>query len=335
MTFQLKGATAEELYTEACWQFNLFAQLEESRNGRVKAIPGISTIELSNPRFRIVNNPDRDANPFFHCMEFIWMMAGRNDLEWIWQFNKGIEAYAEPEKPYEYERSIYSPRYFHGAYGHRWRNHFGFDQIQYAIDELSINAESRRVVIAMWDPEEDLGSMALDIPCNTQIMLRAEKGYLDMTVINRSNDLIWGALGANIVHMTMLHELIAAGAELSLGTYRLVSANLHVYEKHWPLLTKKSEAQDWMEGLAQFSPLPLIELGNRDVQGFLEDAENFCNGKFASFKHKWFREVASPMLRAYLNPKDRIFHTNDIKCPAWQQGAKLWQARRAKQTTGK
>lgn len=327
MMYHLKAYTAEELYTNACWDFNLYTQEEDSRNGRVKAVKGASMIELTNPKFRIILNPDRDANPFFHCMEFIWMMAGRNDLEWIWQFNKNIEQYAEPEHGYAYEKSVYKGRYFHGAYGHRWRKHFGFDQIENAVKMLIASQEDRRVTIATWDPAIDMGSIALDIPCNTQILFRAHEDTLDMMVINRSNDLIWGALGANIVHMTMLHELIASGADLKLGTYRVVSANLHVYEKHWPLLNKKVEAQAWAESMAQFNPMPLMEKGNTDIQGFLEDAENFCNGEIR-FNHWWFVHVAVPMRDAYLSKRNRDTHINHIKCPAWQQGARLWQERR-------
>ena len=333
--FILSDKTAEGLWANACWTFKLQAQQEDSRNGPVLTIRDTSIIELHNPYFRIVNNPDRDANPFFHMMEFIWMMAGRNDLEWIQRFNKNIAQYAEPEVPFAPEVHPRVPAHFHGAYGYRWRRHFELDQILAVIRGIKEDPKGRRHVIQMWDPVVDLGSTKLDVPCNTTIMFRPHKGRLDMTVINRSNDLVWGALGANIVHMTMLHELVAFGTLLALGIYRVVSTNLHVYERHWPLLDKKVQADAWLDNQALYAPDPLIQMGGSDVASFLNDAELFCEGDFNHFKNEWFMDTAVPMAAAYLKREERTKHINNIKCPAWQQGARLWQQRLKKRTTDK
>lgn len=53
--------------------------------------------------------------------------------------------------------------------------------------------------------------------------------YLNMTVFNRSNDLIWGTLGANVVHFSVLQEYMAARLGVKVGVYNQVSNNLHVY----------------------------------------------------------------------------------------------------------
>jgi hypothetical protein len=37
----------------------------------------------------------RDANPFFHVMETLWMLAGRNDLPWLVRFNKRFASYSD------------------------------------------------------------------------------------------------------------------------------------------------------------------------------------------------------------------------------------------------
>jgi thymidylate synthase len=58
-------------------------------------------------------------------------------------------------------------------------------------------------------------------------------GYLDMTVFNRSNDLIWGMLGANAVHFSFLLEYVAARLGLAVGKYHQVTANLHAYGWNW------------------------------------------------------------------------------------------------------
>jgi len=56
---------------------------------------------------------------------------------------------------------------------------------------------------------------------------------LDMTVTNRSNDLIWGLLGANFVHFSILMEYMAARLGAEVGLYHHFTNNLHCYESNW------------------------------------------------------------------------------------------------------
>src|SRR5258708_2083148 len=119
----------------------------------------------------------RDANPFFHVMETLWMLAGRNDLPWLVRFNKRFASYSD-------DGGATQP----GAYGYRWRNYFGHDQLMDIILELKQNPDSRRVVLAMWDggsraswsecgatteftqPGDFFNAVggSADVPCNTQ-----------------------------------------------------------------------------------------------------------------------------------------------------------------------
>ena len=57
----------------------------------------------------------------------------------------------------------------HGAYGHRWREHFGGDQIEVVIQRLQADPNDRRCVVQMWDPLVDLNRAGVDVPCNTVI----------------------------------------------------------------------------------------------------------------------------------------------------------------------
>ena len=84
----------------------------KTRNGWAIEFPTPFCVTFSHPTERVLFYPERDANPFFHLMESLWMLAGRNDVEWISKYNKKISDYSDNGK------------IFHGAYGHRWRNHF-------------------------------------------------------------------------------------------------------------------------------------------------------------------------------------------------------------------
>lgn len=194
----------------------------ESRDGPVLKFPTPCTIWYQNPKERVVFWPERDANPFFHLMESLWMLAGRKDVKFVEKFVKRMGNYSDDGED------------FHAAYGYRWRKHFGFDQVRYVIQGLEKNKDCRRQVISMWHPNSDLGQEGKDFPCNIIITFQVnDKGELDMVVSNRSNDIMMGALGANCVHMSVLQEYVAAGIGIPVGGYWQVSSNLHIYKRDY------------------------------------------------------------------------------------------------------
>ncbi len=210
---------------------------DQSRNGPVLVAPGpVCTVYL-NPDQRVLFSAVRDANPFFHLMESLWMLAGRNDVDFVKYYAGNMAQFSDDTKT------------LHGAYGYRWRESMGYDQLPVIIAELRKNPQSRRCVLQMWDAtciqqESDtdvwnVGSYDLnmamsggkDVPCNTHVYFSTNHNVLDMTVCNRSNDVVWGAYGANCVHMSMLMEYVARGAGLEMGTYYQFSNNYHVYSE--------------------------------------------------------------------------------------------------------
>lgn len=273
----------------------------ESRNGPVRAFACPVTTIYNSPRERVIFLPERDANPFFHFMEGLWMLAGRNDVVWISQFNSRIGNYSDDGVT------------FHGAYGHRWRNHFVgadgdsigvLDQLATIAELLHRNPDDRRIVLQMWDPMSDLGMEGKDFPCNTQILFRINPyGVLDMTVINRSNDMIWGAYGANAVHMSMLQEVLAAWVGVPVGRYWQMSTNLHVYEevyqKHSALLTAAT-TDHYL--LGKVMPFPMVTVNIN--QWFGELSMFMDQGPVIGFQDPFFKRVASPIYTAWFAWKD-------------------------------
>jgi thymidylate synthase len=193
---------------------------EDSRNGPVLRFTTPVT-SVWEPGFNCVSvDPGRDANPFLHYIESFWMLAGKNDVETVAKLAANMANYSDDGET------------LHGAYGHRWREWFGIDQINQIITELIANPTSRRCVLQMWDGSVDLGFAILgkkDVPCNTAIYFDPLGDELNMTVSNRSNDLVWGAYGANVVHMSMLHSYVAHMVGKKVGTYYQMSNNLHLY----------------------------------------------------------------------------------------------------------
>lgn len=192
---------------------------DNSRNGPVLRLDGPTLICYERPMERVVFWAERDANPFFHLMEAMWMLAGREDAEFLTQYVSRMKDYSDNGKT------------FNGAYGKRWRSHFGHDQLDVICGQLGADPQCRRQVLQMWDARADQRNPACrDLPCNTHCYFSIHEGRLDMTVCNRSNDLLWGCLGANVVHFSVLQEYMAERIGVPVGRYYQFTNNLHAYK---------------------------------------------------------------------------------------------------------
>lgn len=306
-----------------------WGEWQESRAGRVLVCPTPVTTAYQCPMERVLFAPGRDANPFFHLMEAMWMLAGRDDATfldtWVRDFS---DRFAEPTNGGRQ----------HGAYGYRWRKWFGdeepIDQLAMLIELLKKNPDDRRTVLTMWDPAADLGASKRDIPCNTQAYFRVRQGkWLDLTVLCRSNDIIWGAYGANAVHMAFLMEYIAAMAGYLPGKYYQVSNNFHVYEG---ILQKMQVARGqsnldrnlYRELAVDWEPL----VG--DPGDFDDDLAAVLSGQALTGGRQPFldRTVAKAMTahRAWRSGdrEEALLLARDIHAPDWRIACVEWMSRR-------
>lgn len=293
-----------------------YAGWEETRNGSALVFRGPVLIEHAMPYRRVLFDPIRDANPFFHYMEAIWMLSGSENVDFPAQFAKQIREYSDDGKT------------LNGAYGFRWRNHWE-DQIEEVIYMLRKEPTTRRAVLTMWDPSFDLGSGSKDIPCNTHIYFRVEHNRLVMTVCNRSNDMVWGMLGANMVHMSILQEYIAGALGLSTGSYFQFTNNLHIY-KDWEDRYAKVPSK-WYEKNPNvtrwnFSP---DTLDHHEAERFVEEGLDVDE----PYTCRILRDNAEPMLLAWMAHKDgnddlALHQIGRIYDEDWREACRLWIERR-------
>jgi hypothetical protein len=292
----------------------------DSRNGPMEYIEEPVLLTLLAPECRVITDARRDANPFFHMAEAVWMLGGGQGLEFVQYYNSGMARYSDDGAT------------LHGAYGHRWRRHFYRDQIVDAITLLDDDPDTRRAYVAMFDAEVDHGDK-LDIPCNVGLNFRVNsRGDLDMTVFNRSNDVIWGALGANVVHMTVLQELVAHALGRAVGRYRVSTACLHGY-------TSASQY-----GALRASP-GLTECYTGGVQAYplLKHSEHYwdmlkaCEAAVAvpwqeQYGMNWLDRVWVPARDAWRARKEGgeyQHHIDKIAAPDWRMACDQWCQRRA------
>lgn len=324
----IETRNVNQVLPEALHQLQQVGVRRDSRNGPVVMFPEPVTTVYLRPAERVVFWPSRDANPFFHLFESLWMLAGRNDVESVARYVERMRSYSDDGVT------------FHGAYGYRWRVHFGTDQLPGIIAALRWDPNDRRQVLSMWDAATDLGRKGKDLPCNLQAIFQvACDGRLDMTVTNRSNDLIWGAYGANAVHFSYLHEYVASSVGLPMGIYRQVSANFHAYadvlEKVKDLAENITPFLDdpYHDGKAE--PFPLMTVAphewHADLAMFME------NPDAVGFRDPFFRRVAIPMAKAHEAFRDRSNperfalareHLSGVAASDWRLAAEQWIDRR-------
>ena len=314
----LNARNADDAYGKVCRVAMTKGVKQDSRNGAVVSVLGPTIVKFSNPADRVLIDPTRDANPFFHLFESLWMLAGSNEVAFIQNFNKQIGAYSDDGET------------FNAAYGHRWRRYFGYDQIAKAIGMLRDNPNDRRVVITQWDPRADLGSESLDIPCNQQIMPRVYEGRLNFLTTNRSNDAVWGLCGANMVHLTVLMEVMAHAVGLPLGEWTHVTNNLHIYERHWDMARNVPALQIH---LMRPKGQPLLAAGEQ-YESFIQDCEDFITGQDDDFRTAFFDCTVAPMIQGYHKWKrdedkaGAIYDAQCIEADDWRRACVAWLKRR-------
>lgn len=115
------------------------------------------------------------------------------------------------------------------VYGAQWRNFNGVDQIDYLIQELKHNPDSRRMILSAWNPRE-IGSMALP-PCHTLIQFYVSDGKLSLQLYQRSADIFLG-LPFNIASYALFLMMVAQVTGFEVGDFVHTIGDAHIYLNH-------------------------------------------------------------------------------------------------------
>lgn len=329
----------------------IFTETNESRNGRVYVVPEPVTVTYLNPVQRVILNPVRDCNPFFHVFESLWMLAGRNDLAPLTRYITDFGKFSD------------DGRTLNGAYGYRWREALNMvDQLFVIAKNLKENPHCRRQVLTMWTVQDDLCKVntSKDVCCNTQAYFLVKTvtteghvlgsnftttdKYLDMTVTNRSNDLVLGMLGANVVHFSFLQEYMAARIGVNVGKYHQFTNNLHVYDWNW-------KPKEWlsvygprdMHSSPEVDPylssyhtrVPLVY----DADRFDREVVQFIDHPEDGYSEPFLVQVAAPMMTAHRLYKEGKYDeaqyvSGNIVADDWRIASQLWLQRRIAKKEG-
>lgn len=294
-----------------------------SRNGPViEAVEPVVTVYRC-PRERVLFLPVRDCNPFFHLFESVWMLAGRNEVDYLCKYLPRMREYSDDGKT------------LNSAYGARWHT-----LLNDSIAQLNRDVNSRRAHFPIFLPE-DSAHTGKDMPCNTGVSFYIRNGALDMSVFNRSNDMVWGAYGANVVHFSFLQEYTACLLDVPVGQYSQISSCFHLYTEFD--ITKRMVGKvrpapyDPYEAGAVDADAPEVLNGPNPDRWQLEAAwfiDHFCNGEAReTCKESFFEYLAVPMQivwEAYKAKRwDKAMRfTENITGTDWREYTRAWLQRR-------
>jgi thymidylate synthase len=184
--------------------------------------------------------------------ELLWFIAGETNIDYLRKNAVTIwDEWAD-------EGGELGP-----VYGKQWRSWATpdggtVDQIQWVINEIKRNPDSRRLVVSAWNPA-DLDKMALP-PCHCLFQFYVADGRLSCQLYQRSADIFLG-VPFNIASYALLTHMMAQVTGLRPGDFVHSFGDAHIYLNHLEqtelLLAREPR------------PLPIIKL-NPKVQSLFD-----------------------------------------------------------------
>lgn len=191
----------------------------ETDNG-TKALYNVC-FTINNPSERNINTPWRKFSNSYAEKEWDWYLSG-------WPYVTEIKKYAKI-----WDNMHAGDDRVNSNYGWQWKRN---GQLAKCIDQLKNNPNSRQAWISIYDGKEK-GQYKYDTPCTMCVGFDIKNGKLDMTVIMRSNDLVYGFCNDQYC-FSKLQQMVADHLDLPVGTYTHFAHDLHIYERHYNMKDK-------------------------------------------------------------------------------------------------
>lgn len=207
----------------------------------------------------------RKTFPRTAAAEVAWFLLGSKDVSFIREYAPIWDKFVEEDGTT-----------VAGAYGHRWREHFGRDQVTDALEALRDNPTDRRVVVMAWDPGRDgLGRPSKNVPCPLGFTLSVVNGRLNSAIVLRSSDVFVG-LPYDVMGHALLMAAVAVSLGVSLGVMSVTLAHPHLYQVHEEMA---------LQALRTVDPLSTMALPSCGVEAIENDPHGYVAKVAARARH--------------------------------------------------
>lgn len=146
------------------------------------------------------------------------------EYEWQWYLSKNNNVSEIKKKAKIWDTMHSGNDLVNSNYGYQWARG---NQIDYIVNELKRNPNSRRAVISIYDGKEN-DLYEFDTPCTLSIIFNITNNKLNMTVIMRSNDLWFGFCNDQYCFSNLLNK-ISNELNIEVGWYYHFANNFHIY----------------------------------------------------------------------------------------------------------
>jgi thymidylate synthase len=156
--------------------------------------------------------------------ELFWFISGSSEVQ-----------YLHDHKIHYWDGFLHEGKTDLGrVYGVQWRHWkrpdgTEFDQLQWAIDQIRTNPDSKAIIVSAWNAGE-LDEMRLP-PCHTMFQFDVTKGKLRLQLYQRSWDVFLGA-PFNIAQYALLLQMVAHITGLEARELIISAGNAHLYKNH-------------------------------------------------------------------------------------------------------
>lgn len=198
----------------------------------IKSIFGAQVRFDMRAGFPLLTTKKMPFNILLH--ELFWFISGSSDVDYLHEH--GIKYW----DGFLHEGSNDLGRVY-GVQWRHWKRPDGseFDQLQWAIDQLKTNPDSKGIIVSAWNAGElgdkrwnpnDYGDMRLP-PCHTMFQFDLTKGKLRLQLYQRSWDVFLGA-PFNIAQYALLLHMVAYLIDAEPRELIVAAGNAHLYKNH-------------------------------------------------------------------------------------------------------
>lgn len=175
-----------------------------------------------NQGFPLVTTKKLHLRSIIH--ELLWFLKGETNI-----------AYLKDNKVSIWDEWADANGELGPVYGKQWRSWEGadgqtIDQMQWLVDEIKRNPDSRRLVISAWNVAE-LPKMAL-MPCHSLFQFYVVDDKLSCQLYQRSGDIFLG-VPFNIASYALLTHMVAQTTGLGVGDFVHTLGDAHLYSNHY------------------------------------------------------------------------------------------------------
>ena len=229
-----------------------------------------SVVDMNSP---VVAVPLRKMSYRFMAGEAWWILAGRNDVPGIVQFNPVMTRFTDNGDT------------FFGAYGPPL-----LEQRSYVVNTLANDQDSRQAVATIWRQRPPISK---DIPCTVALQWLIRDGKLNCVATMRSSDAwlgwVYDVFNFSMLTLSVLLELRGV-YELGLGNLYLNAGSQHLYESNVIVASHCMQAP-----VMEIAPL-MIDENICLTQELFE----FASKNLQSVSWPWLRVLAS---QVYAEPQ--------------------------------